>query len=132
MSNIYKSALKSCMVLGLNIKTGNSPDIPINKLEQVDNNIHTSNGARIVRDDKHPWNLFNIERNYINGSLYSLKFCGYKNKLQREDEIIEDIQRLNRKVISLNENISELIEELKYINSYKTATSQDIIDFLNN
>lgn len=131
MSDIYKSALKSCMLLGLNIKTGNSSVITIDKLEQVDNNTHTSNGSRIVRDDKYPWNMFNIERNYANGCLHSIKFCGYKNKSQREDEIIEDIQRLNKKVISLNENISELIEELKYINSYKTATSQDIVDFLN-
>ena len=130
------TGLQSCMLLGLNISTGVSPKIKISDVESIDGLLHTSNGARIIRDDVVPFNMFKILREYsTNGNLEAITFTGFRDTVYETNMIYDRIAKRNKKINTLNDKIKE---DLKVLNSLSNKprtqiySHQDIIEFILN
>lgn len=83
--------LKGFTKLGLDIKTGYSPVITLESIENETNTKLTGNGSIIRRDSK-PWCYFNMEN--IKGqanSVYAYKFNGYLTKHQERQLLLDQI-----------------------------------------
>ena len=97
MSKLASKTIKALRKLGLDLDTGVSKEISLNKLEQFTKDRHVSNGCKIIRDDSFPFSCFKIERNYTGPSLSTIRFIGYRD-VGYEVEIIKDkIIKLNKK-----------------------------------
>ena len=129
-------ALQSCMLKGLNIKTGKSPTIKISDIEALDGLMHTSNGSRIIRDDIAPFSMFKIIRNYNSKTkhLESIEFTGYRDHTYETNFLYDKITRQQKKINSLNNTITQDLKDLAKLQTLNNNTplfsSQDVLDFM--
>lgn len=109
MNYNIKITLQSLIELGLDISSGISPEIYIITLEKHSGLRQTSNGSRIIRRDSTIFGLFNIDWKYspTDGRLISVTFNGYKTREDIENNLQDEIGRLQSKVESLNEKIRD-------------------------
>lgn len=131
MTSNEKVTLKALIKLGLDVKSGKSPMILIDSLEEFTGIRHTSNGSRVVRRDSNLFGLFNIEWVYAKGSsrLESIAFRGYKTS----DDIIKGLEneylRLQNKIDNLCNQKRETLKALEWIdeNGIEDLSMDDLL-----
>lgn len=115
MSNAISKTIKALATLGLDLKTGVSPEISISCIEALTGEKHTSNGSRIIRDDVAPFSFFKIERKYCGTSLQSVQFHGYRDVEFEFYETSNKIESVKDKIKSLKKKLKQLEQEQEFL-----------------
>lgn len=107
--------------LGLDLTTGESPEVSIKVLEAHSGIRQTSNGSRIIRRDSKVFSLFNIKWDYEirTGNLLSVTFLGYKTGEDIRKQLKEDYIRYSEKVLRFQELLSETSKFLEWTENNK-------------
>ena len=115
--------LATLATIGLDLDTGKSNYISVEKLEQTTGRKITGNGS-IIRDDSHPWNKFIIERKVESKSIQGFTFKGYRT-IEHECKVISSrMENRNKRIQKEIEAVAKDSSRLKELNlcSIKTAT----------
>lgn len=115
MFNSISKTIKALTTLGLDLKTGMSPEISIAHIESVTGEKHTSNGSRIIRDDVAPFSFFKIERKYCGTSLQAVQFNGYRDVEFEFYETSNKIESVKDKIKSLKKKLKRLEQEQEFL-----------------
>lgn len=115
MSNAISKTIKALTTLGLDLKTGVSPEISIVRIEALTGEKHTSNGSRIIRDDVAPFCFFKIERKYCGTSLYAVQSHGYRDVEFEFYETSNKIESVKDKIKSLKKKLKQLEQEQEFL-----------------
>ena len=115
MSNSISKTIKALTTLGLDLKTGVSPEIKIARIEAFTEEKHTSNGSRIIRDDVAPFSFFKVERKYCGTSLHAVQFHGYRDVEFEFYEVSNKIESVKDKIKSLKKKLKQLEQEQEFL-----------------
>ena len=115
MSNSTDKTIKALAALGLDLRTGVSPEISFANIEALTGEKHTSNGSRIIRDDVAPFSFFKIERKYCGTRLYAVQFHGYRDVEFEFYETLNKIVIVKDKIKSLKKKLKQLEHEQEFL-----------------
>lgn len=115
MSNAISKTIKALTTLGLDLKTGVSPEIKIARIEALTGEKHVSNGSRIIRDDVAPFSFLKIERKYCGTSLQAVQFHGYRDVEFEFYETSNKIESVKDKIKSLKKKLKQLEQEQEFL-----------------
>lgn len=121
MTENQTTTLMALVELGLDLTTGESPEVSIKVLEAHSGIRQTSNGSRIIRRDSKVFSLFNIKWDYEirTGNLLSVTFLGYKTGEDIRKQLKEDYIRYSEKVLRFQELLSETSKFLEWTENNK-------------
>ena len=134
MTENQTTTLRALVELGLDLTTGESPEVSIKVLEAHSGIRQTSNGSRIIRRDSKVFSLFNIKWDYEirTGNLLSVTFLGYKTGEDIRKQLKEDYIRYSEKVLRFQELLSETSKFLEWTenNKVEDLSTEDLARLL--